>query len=117
MRLKVIIAIVIILLLIGAVAVEAKGKSGGGKSGSSSKGFLSKSSSISDGLSGKAAGAASIPFLTKSAKKKSHIDDDIFENETEEELEEQQQSPGAGAISAFTAMGLLFVAWRMKKGR
>lgn len=119
MKLKVIIAVIIILLLIGAVTVDAKGKSGGGKSGSSSKSFSQKSSSVSDGLSGKAAGVASLPFLAKSAKKKTHLDDDLFENETEEELEEQgqQQSPGPGILPAFLAMGLLFIAWRGRKGR
>jgi hypothetical protein len=115
MKLKINIAVVIILLVIGIMAVDAKGKSGGGKSGSSSKSFSQKSSST-DGLSGKAAGVASLPFLAKSSKKK-HIDDDIFENETEEELEEQQQSPGPGVLPAFTAMGLLFVAWRVKARR
>jgi hypothetical protein len=118
MKLKVIIAVVIILLLVGAVIVDAKGKSGGGKSGSGSKSFSQKSSSVSDGLSGKAAGVASLPFLAKSAKKKTHLDDDLFENETEEELEEQQQqSPGPGVLPAFMAMGLLFIAWRGRKGR
>jgi hypothetical protein len=114
MSLKFIVVIVIVLLLIGAMAVDAKGKGGGGKSGSGSKGFSQKSST-SDGLSGKAAGVASLPFLAKSAKKKVHVDDDLFENETEEALEEQ--SPGPGVVPSLMAMGLLFVAWRRSSDR
>lgn len=116
MNWKVILSIIIVLLLVGAAVVDAKGKSGGGKSGSSSKSFFSKTASESDGVSSKATGIATIPALAKSTKKKTHLDDDLFENETEEELEEQQ-SPGPGVLPAFLAMGLLFMAWRRGKAR
>ncbi len=116
MNWKVVLAVIIVLLLIGAIAADAKGKSGGFRSGSSSKSFSSKASSSSDGITSKVAGIATIPAIAKSTKKKTHLDDDLFENETEEELEEQQ-SPGLEALSAFMAMGLLFVAWRKGKAR
>lgn len=117
MNWKVVLAVIIVLLLVGAAVADAKGKSGGSRSGSSSKSFSSKASSSSDGLSSKVAGIATIPMLAKSTKKKTHLDDDLFENETEEELEEEEQSPGLGAIPALMAMGLLFVAWRKGKAR
>ncbi len=116
MNWKIVLAVIIVLLLVGAAVADAKGKSGGGKSGFSSKSFSSKASSSSGGLSSKAAGIATIPALAMSTKKKTHLDDDLFENETEEEMEEQQ-SPGLGVLPAFLAMGLLFVAWRRGKAR
>ena len=116
MNWKVVLAVIIVLLLVGATVADAKGKSGGGKSGFSSKSFSSKASSSSGGLSSKAAGIATIPALAMSTKKKTHLDDDLFENETEEELEEQQ-SPGPRVLPAFLAMGLLFVVWRRGKAR
>ncbi len=115
MNWKVVLAVIIVLLLIGAIAADAKGKSGGFRSGSSSKSFSSKASSSSDGITSKVAGIATIPAIAKSTKK-THLDDDLFENETEEELEEQQ-SPGLEALSALMAMGLLFMTWRKGRAR
>ena len=113
MNWKVVLAVIIVLLLVGAAVADAKGKSGGGKSVSSSKNLFSKTTSKSDGISSKAAGIATLPALAKSTKK-THLDDDLFENETEEDLEEQQ-SPGLEALPAFLAMGILFAAWRRRK--
>lgn len=114
MNWKVVLAVIIVLLLVGAAVADAKSKSGGGKSGSSSKSFFSKTTSKSDGISSKAVGAATLPALAKSTKKKAHLDDDLFENETEEELEEEQ-SPGPGILPAVMAIGLIFMAWRRRK--
>ncbi len=113
MNWKIVLAVIIVLLLVGAAVADAKSKSGGGKSGSSSKSFFSKTASKGDGISSKVAGVATLPALAKSTKKKAHLDDDLLENETEEELEEEQ-SPGPGALPAFLAMGLVFVAWRRR---
>jgi hypothetical protein len=55
-------------------------------------------------------GIASVPAIVKINKKKTHLDDDLFENETENET--AQQSPGMGALPAFLAMGMLLLAWR-----
>lgn len=112
MNWKVVLALIIVLLLVGAAVADAKSKSGG-KSGSSSKSFSSKTVSKSDGVSSKAAAAATLPALAKGTKKKVHLDDDLLENETEEALEEQQ-SPGLGALPALMALGLIFAAWRRR---
>lgn len=117
MNWKVVLALIIVLLLVGAAVADAKSKAGG-KSGSSSKSFSSKTVSKGDGISSKAAAVATLPALTKSIKKKVHLDDDLLENETlenetEEDLDEQQ-SPGPGVLPAFLAMGLMFAAWRRR---
>ncbi len=113
MNWKVVLAVIIVLLLIGAAVADAKSKSGGGKSGSSSKSISSKTVSKGDGVSSKAVGAATLPALAKSAKKKVHLDDDLLENDTEDALD-AQQSPGPEALAALMAMGLIFAAWRRR---
>jgi hypothetical protein len=57
-------------------------------------------------------GIASVPAIVKINKKKTHLDDDLFENETENET--AQQLPGMGALPAFLAMGMLLLAWRKR---
>ena len=64
------------------------------------------------GDAAKVAGIASVPAIAKSTKKKTHLDDDLFENETENET--AQQSPGMGALPAFLAVGMLLLARRKR---
>ena len=113
--------LLIVLLLVGAAIVDAKSKGGGGgrSGGSSSKGFSSalSSSSAKDTVA-KAVGISAIPMLTKSTKKKTHVDaDDAFENESFDnetaDAQEAPKSPGSG-ILPFSALCLLHVAWRSR---
>lgn len=111
MNWKMIVAVLIVLSLIGMALVDARsgGKSGGSRghssasysAGSSSKtsGSISSGSPVVAGLvgTGVAAGA--------SKKKRSHVDDDLIENESENETAEQL--PGMGVPVALLSLGLL----------
>jgi hypothetical protein len=110
-KLKVIFVLRPVLFLVSVAAIDAKssGRSGGKSSGSYSKSVSSSGSHPPIGDAAKVAGIASVPAIAKSTKK-THLDDDLFENETENET--AQQSPGMGALPAFLAMGMLLLAWR-----
>jgi hypothetical protein len=114
MKPKIIIILLIVLFLVSVAAIDAKssGRSGGKSSGFHSKSVSSKAtSSFTDGAA-KIIGASSLGIAAKSTKKKIHIDDDLFENETENET--AQQSPGMGVLPAFLAIGMLLLAKRKK---
>ena len=114
MKLKVIFVLLLVLFLVSVAAIDAKssGRSGGKSSGSYSKSVSSSGSHSLIGDAAKVAGIASVPVIVKSTKKKTHLDDDLFENETENET--AQQSPGMGALPAFLAMGMLLLALRKR---
>jgi hypothetical protein len=112
MKLKVIFVLLLVLFLVSVAAIDAKssGRSGGKSSGSYSKSVSSKAtSSITEGAA-KIVGISSLGMAAKSTTKKKHIDDDLFENETET----AQQSPGMGVLPAFLAIGMLLLAWRKR---
>ena len=119
MKLKVIFVLLLVLFLVSVAAIDAKssGRSGGRSSGISSKSVSSTGSHSITGDTAKALGIASVPFAAKSTMKKTHLDDDLFENETENETENKtaQQSPGMGLLPAFLAMGVLLLATRRGK--
>ncbi len=112
MKLKIIFVLLLVLFLVSVAAIDAKssGRSGGKSSGSYSKSVSSKAtSSITEGAA-KMIGVSSLGMAAKSTKKKTHLDGDILENETENET--AQQSPGMGVLPAFLAFGLIFLGWR-----
>jgi hypothetical protein len=114
MKPKIIIVLLIVLFLVSVAAIDAKssGRSGGKSSGFHSKSVSSKStSSFTDGAA-KIIGASSLGMAAKSTTKKIHLDDDLFENETENET--AQQSPGMGVLPAFLAIGMLLLAMRKR---
>lgn len=114
MKLKIIVVLLIVLFLVSVAAIDAKssGRSGGKSSGFHSKSVSSKAtSSITDGAA-KMIGISSLGMAAKSTKKKTHIDDDLFENETDNET--TQQSPGMGVQPAFLAIGMILFAWRKR---
>jgi hypothetical protein len=114
MKPKMIFVLLIVLFLVSVAAIDAKssGRSGGKSSGFHSKSVSSKAtSSFTDGAA-KIIGVSSLGMAAKSTKKKIHLDDDLFENETENET--AQQSPGMGALSAFLSIGILLLAWRKR---
>ncbi|MFZ2470342.1 MAG: hypothetical protein WAW52_00215 [Methanothrix sp.] len=114
MKLKVIFVLLLVLFLVSVAAIDAKssGRSGGKSSSSYSKSVSSKAtSSIAVGAA-KMVGISSLGIADKSTKKKTHLDDDLFENDTENET--AQQSPGTGVQPAFLAIGLLLLAWRKR---
>ncbi len=97
MRLKVIFVLLLILLLVGAAVADAKSS---GRAGRSS-GFGSKSISIKPSFSNakdtaKIAGISTLPGLAKNRNLRHK--DDIFENETEDDM--TPQSPSAGLLPA-----------------
>jgi hypothetical protein len=100
--------------LVSVAVIDAKSKGGGGGKSSSSytKSVSSKTtSSLTEGAA-KAVGISIAGIATTNTKKKLHLDDDFFENETEDETTEQ--SPGVGVLPAFLAMGILLLARRKK---
>ncbi|MDD2834770.1 MAG: hypothetical protein PHY05_01335 [Methanothrix sp.] len=110
MKLKIIFVLLIVLFLVSVTAIDAKssGRSGGKSSSFHSKSVSSKStSSFTDGAA-KIIGVSSLGMAAKSTKKKTHLDDDLFENET------AQQSPGMGVLPAFLSIGMLLLAWRKR---
>jgi len=112
MKLMIIFVLLIVLFLVSVVVIDAKssGRSGGKSSGFHSNSVSSKAtSSIADGAA-KMIGVSSLGMAAKSTKKKIHLDDDLFENDTENETAEQ--SPGMGVLPAFLAIGMLLLAWR-----
>ncbi len=114
MKLKVIFVLLLVLFLVSVAAIDAKSssRSGGKSSGSYSKSVSSKAtSSVTEGAA-KIVGISSLGMAAKSTTKKKHIDDDLFENETENET--AQQSPGMGVLPAFLAMGMILLAWRKR---
>lgn len=113
MNLKVFFVLLLVLFLLSVAVIDAKSKGGGGRSsGSSSKSVSSKAtSSLTDGAT-KTIGLSGLGMAAKSTKKK-HIDDDLFENETENET--ARQSPGMSALPAFLAIGVFLLAWRRVK--
>jgi hypothetical protein len=88
-------------------------RGGGGKSSSSyTKSVSSKTaSSLIEGAA-KVVGISSAGIAAKNTKSKLHLDDDFFENETEDETAEE--SPGVGVLPTFLAMGILLLARRKK---
>jgi len=114
MKPKIIFVLLIVLFLVSVAAIDAKSsvRSGGKSSGFHSKSVSSKStSSFTDGAA-KIIGVSSLGMAAKSTKKKTHLDDDLFENETENET--AQQSPGMGVQPAFLSIGMLLLAWRKR---
>jgi hypothetical protein len=114
MKLKIIIVLLIVLFLVSVAAIDAKssGRSGGKSSGFHSNSVSSKAtSSFTDGAA-KIIGVSSLGMAAKSTKKKIHLDDDLFENETENET--AQQSPGMGVLPVFLSIGMLLLAWRKR---
>lgn len=102
----------IVLFLISVAAIDAKssGKSGGKSSGSYSKSVPSKTtSSLVDGAA-KVIGVSTIGAAAKNTKKKIHLDDDLFENETED----VEQSPGMCVVPAILAIGIILSAKRRR---
>jgi hypothetical protein len=97
MKPKIIVILLIVPFLVSVAAIDAKSR---GRSGGKSSGFHSKS------VSSKATGSIT------STKKKIHLDDDLFENETENET--VPQSSGMGVLPAFLAIGMLLLAWRKR---
>jgi preprotein translocase subunit SecG len=110
----VIAVLLIVLLLVGAAIVDAKSKGGGGsRSGGSGKSFSSAlSSSSAKDTAVKIVGVSGLTALGKGTKK-IHHDDDLFENETENGTAEQ--SPNAGVLPVFLAVGMLFMAGRCRR--
>ena len=105
--------LLIVILLVGAVVVDAKSKGGGGSRSSGSKSFSSAlSSSSAKDTAVKAVGVSGLTALGKSTKKKVHHDDDLFENETEDDMAEQASN--TGVLPAFLAVGMLFMARRCR---
>lgn len=117
MKLKVIFVLLLVLFLVSVAIIDAKssGRSGGKSSSSYSKSVSSKAtsstSSITEGAA-KIVGISSLGMAAKSTTKKKHIDDDLFENETENET--AQQSPGMGLLPALLAIGMIRLAWRKR---
>ncbi|MFA6372431.1 MAG: hypothetical protein WCW68_07385 [Methanothrix sp.] len=114
MKLKVIFVLLIVLFLVSIAAIDAKssGRSGGKSSGFSSKSVSSTGSHSITGDVAKVVGISSLGMAAKSTKKKTHLDDDLFENETENDT--AQQSPGMGVLPAFLAIGMILLAWRKR---
>jgi hypothetical protein len=114
MKLKVIFVLLIVLFLVSVAAIDAKssGRSGGKSSGFSSKSVSSTGSHSITGDVAKVVGISSLGTAGKSTKKKTHLDDDLFENETQNET--AQQSPGMGVLSASLAIGMLLLARRKR---
>lgn len=114
MKLKIIFVLLIVLFLIGVAAIDAKssGRSGGKSSGFHSESVSSKATSTFTGGVAKMVGISSLGMAAKSTKKKTHLDGDLLENETENET--AQQSPGMGVLPAFLAIGMLLLAWRKR---
>jgi preprotein translocase subunit SecG len=114
MKPKIIIILLIVLFLVSVAAIDAKssGRSGGKSSGFHSKSVSSKAtSSFTDGAA-KMIGISSLGMAAKNTKKKTHLDDDLFENETENGT--AQQSPGMGVMTAFLAISMLLIARRKR---
>lgn len=113
MKLKVILALLLVLFLVSVAVIDAKSRSSGGRSsGFSSKSVSSKTTgSLTEGAA-KTIGLSSLGMPAKSTRKK-HIDDDLFENETENDT--AQQAPGMGVLPASLGIGLLLLASRRAK--
>jgi hypothetical protein len=114
MKLKIIFVLLLVLFLVSVAAIDAKsgGRSGGKSSGSYSKSVSSKTtSSIAEGAA-KMVGISSLGIAAKSTKKKTHLDGDLFENDTQNGT--TQQSPGMGLLPASLAIGMLLFAWRKR---
>lgn len=113
MKLKVILVMLLVVFLVSVAVIDAKSRGGGGRSsGFSSKSVSSKAtSSLTDGAA-KVIGLSSLGMAAKSTRKK-HIDDDLFENQTENET--AQQAPGMGVLPASLGIGLLLLASRRAK--
>ena len=110
MKLKIIFVLLLVLFLVSVAAIDAKssGRSGGKSSGfSQQKRIIKGNSSITEDAA-KIVGISSLGIAAKSTKKKTHLDDDLFENETENET--AQQSPGMGVLPASLAIGMLLLA-------
>ncbi|MCK9564949.1 MAG: hypothetical protein M0Q43_02735 [Methanothrix sp.] len=114
MKLKVIFVLLIVLFLVSIAAIDAKssGRSGGKSSVFSSKSVSSTGSHSITGDVAKVVGISSLGMAAKSSKKKTHLDDDLFENETQNDT--AQQSPGMGVLPAFLAIGMILLAWRKR---
>jgi hypothetical protein len=115
MKLKAILVLLLVLFLVSVAAIGARssGRSGGKSSASYSKSVSSKATSSFSESAVKAVGISSLGIAAKSTKKKAHLDDDLFENETENET--AQKSPGMGLLPAFLAIGALLLALRRGK--
>lgn len=105
MKVNTIIVLLIVLFLLSVAVIDAKssGRSGGKSSGSHSKSVSSKTTSSLVGGAAKMVGVSTIGAAAKNTKKKIHLDDDLFENDTEE----AEQSPGMGLIPAIMAFGII----------
>ena len=115
-KLKVILVLLLVLFLASVATIDAKssGRSGGKSSSSYSKSVSSSTRStrsIAEGAA-KMTGIASVGMAAKITTKKTHIDDDLFENETENETAEQ--SPGMDMLPALLAIGMIRLAWRKR---
>jgi hypothetical protein len=104
-KLNTIIVLLIVLFLLSLAIIDAKssGRSGGKSSGSHSKSVSSKTTSSLAGGAAKIIGVSTIGAAAKNTKKKIHLDDDIFENQTEE----MEQSPGMDLMPAIMAIGII----------
>jgi hypothetical protein len=107
--------LLLVLFLVSVVAIDARssGRSGGKSSGSYSKSVSSKATGSFAESAAKVVGISSLGIAAKSTKKKVHLDDDLFENETENET--AQKSPGIGVLPVFFAIGVLLLASRRGK--
>ena len=114
MKPKVIFVLLLVLFLFSVAAIDAKssGRSGGKSSGFSSKSVSSTGSHSITGDAAKVVGISSLGMAAKSTKKNTHLDDDLFENDTQNGT--AQQSPGMGVLPAFLAIGLLLLARRKR---
>lgn len=105
LKLKTVVVLLIVLFLLSVTAIDAKssGRSSGKSSGSHSKSISSKAtSSLAEGAA-KVLGVSTIGAAAKNTKKKPHLDDDLFENETEE----VEQSPGMEILPAILSFGII----------
>jgi hypothetical protein len=102
LKLKTVAVLLIVLFLLSVAVIDAKssGRSSGKSSGSHSKSVSSKAtSSLAEG----AAKVIGVSTIGATAKKKIHLDDDLFENETEE----VEQSPGMEILPAILSFGII----------
>lgn len=112
MKLRTIVVLLIVLFLLSVAVIDAKssGRSSGKSSGSYSKSVSSKTtSSLVDGAA-KVIGVSTIDAAAKNTKKKIHLDDDLFENDTED----VEQSPGMCVAPTILAIGMILLAMRKR---
>jgi hypothetical protein len=111
MKLRTIVVLLIVLFLLSVAVTDAKssGRSSSKSSGSYSKSVSSKTtSSLVDGAA-KVIGVSTIGAAAKNTKK-IHLDDDLFENETDD----VEQSPGMCVVPAILAIGIILSAKRRR---